>query len=101
MFAPDVDARFKKIEDNLLVMSELQRRSEVRTEDRFDRLEAIQDAMARWMDQMAEQMANHQAETQFKMNALVDAQLEMREALAELSRTVDRFLKAQSNGGPN
>ncbi len=97
MFAPDVEERFKKIEDNLLVMSELQRRFEARTEDRADHLAAIQNAMAVWMDKMADQ----QVEMQDKLNALIDSQLELREALAELSHTVDRFLKARMNGDPN
>src|SRR5215471_15350352 len=111
MLAPDVEERFRKIEDNLLVMSELQRRYEARTDDKVDHLKAIQNAMAQWMDKMADQqermeerqerMEGLQEEMQGKLNALIDAQIDVREALAELSRTVDRSLKARMNGGPN
>src|SRR5713226_3536255 len=102
MFAPDVEERFNKIEDNLLVMSELQRRFEARTEDRVDRLAAIQNAMAVWTDKMADRqdrMAERQEEMQVKMLELREALAALSHTVAELSHTVDRFLKARMNGG--
>ena len=99
MFAPDVEARFKKIEDAQVATAELQRGAELRAQDDIERLAAIQNAMARWQDDMAE-----------KQNILIDAQIrgetEMKAsiqeawaAITELSRTVDRSLKVRSNGG--
>ena|SRR5437867_1347460 len=94
MFAPDVEARFKRIEDAQLVAAELLHRFERRTEERAGRLEALQDHMAVWVE-----------EIETKLNRLTDAHIrsedagrEMREAIAELSRTVDRFLKFRSDG---
>ena len=89
-FSPEVEARFKRIEDAQVVTAELQRRFELEGKERIGRLEAIQDAMTRWQDQMADK----QQEFETKMNALVDG-------LIELRRTVDRFLKARTNGGEN
>jgi hypothetical protein len=66
--------RHSRLDDALTVQAEIVRRFEIRTEDRLVRLETIQNAMAQW-------------------------QAEMSETLAELSRTVDRFLKARTNGG--
>ena len=97
----EVEARFRRIEDALAVTAELQRRAELRTQEDVQHLTAVQNAMARWMDRMAER----QDEFEGKRNALIDIQMrgdqEMRAALAELSRTVDRFLKTRSNGGGN
>jgi len=90
MFAPDVEARFKRIEDAHIVAAELLDRFERKTDERMDRLEAIQNAMARWLDRIAER----QEEDERTMR-------EMRESVAELSRTMDRFLKSRSNGGVN
>jgi len=116
MFAPDVEARFKRIEDAQAVAAELLRRFELKTDERVGRLEGIQDAMAHWQDRMAEyqrEMAERQAEHETnmanldsKIAALVDAQMrgeietnKLKDIVAELSRTVDRFLKYRSNGG--
>jgi len=66
--------RVRDTEDTLLVEEELRRRAEQRTRGDIERLAAIQNAMAKWQGEMAD-------------------------ALAELSRTVDRFLKARTNGG--
>jgi|GEM_PF-3626474 len=115
MFAPDVEARFKRIEDAQAVAAELLRRFELKTDERVGRLEGIQDAMAHWQDRMAEyqrEMAERQAEHETNTNldskiaALVDAQMrgeietnKLKDIVAELSRTVDRFLKYRSNGG--
>ena len=103
-FAPDVEARFKRIEDAQVVAAELLHRFEIESRERFRHVEAVQDAMARWQDQMADK----QAEMEANMAALIQAQLnseaksdEMKESIAELSRTVDRFLKARTNGGEN
>ena len=90
MFAPDVEARFRKIEDHLTVAAEILHRFEMRTEDEIDHLKAVQNAMARWQDQMADR----QARTEEEMS-------ELRAALLELSRTVDRFLRARTDGGVN
>ena len=83
MFAPEVEARYKRIEDAQVVTAELLHRFEMEAKDRIGRLEAIQDAMAQWLNQLTA-----------KVDALIDAQI-------ELSRTVDRFLKARTNGGQN
>lgn len=123
MFAPDVEARFKRIEDAHIVAAELLDRFEKETNERFGHLEAIQNAMARWMDKMADGQAEHEArmaehearmaehETRMaehearmadldvKIAALVDAQMETEKALGELSKTVDRYLRSRSNGG--
>jgi septal ring factor EnvC (AmiA/AmiB activator) len=130
MFAPDVEARFKRIEDAQAVAAELLRRFEIKTDERVGRLEVIQDAMAHWQDRIAEhqremaehqremaehqrEMAEHQGEHEMnmanldsKIAALVDAQMrgeietnKLKDIVAELSRTVDRFLKYRSNGG--
>jgi SMC interacting uncharacterized protein involved in chromosome segregation len=110
MFAPDVEARFKKIEDNLVVMAELQSRFEAKSDERIGHLEAVQNAMARWQDQMAER----QSEFDVKMNVLVDAQIQTQQVIAEVGRkleqleanmdrleaSIDRFLKSRGNGGP-
>ena len=90
MFAPDVEARFKRIEDAHIVAAELLDRFEKKTDERMNHLEAIQNAMARWLDRIAER----QEEDERTMR-------EMRESVAELSRTMDRFLKSRSNGGVN
>jgi hypothetical protein len=65
--------------------------------------------MARWVDKMADRQTEHEARTadlDIKFNALVDAQLrneaatqDMKQALTDLSRTVDRFLRSRSDGG--
>jgi hypothetical protein len=47
MFAPDVEARFKRIEDAHIVAAELLDRFEKKTDERIGHLEAIQNAMAR------------------------------------------------------
>lgn len=116
MLPPDAEARFKKIEDDLAVTAELQRRAESRAKDDVEHLRAVQDAMARWQDQMAErqvELTERQADFDAKMNALIDAQMrgeaatqemkqsvaEVSRTVAELSRTVDRFLKSRSDGG--
>ncbi|HYM11345.1 MAG TPA: hypothetical protein VEU62_11460 [Bryobacterales bacterium] len=116
MFAPDVEARFKKIEDNLVVMTELQRRFDAKTEERIGHLEAVQNAMARWQEQMAErqdrmadwqeQMAQRQLEFDEKLNILVDAQIRTQQTLDRLEAnidrleaSIDRILKSRSNGG--
>ena len=109
MFAPDVEARFKRIEDAHIVAAELLDRFEKKTDERIGHLEAIQNAMARWMDKMADKQAEHEtrmaehearmADLDVKIAALVDAQMETEKALGELSRTVDRYLRSRSNGG--
>jgi len=58
---------------------------------------------------MADRQTEHEArmaDLDIKFNALVDAQLrneaatqDMKQALTDLSRTVDRFLRSRSNGG--
>lgn len=97
MFAPDVEARFKRIEDAQIVAAELLDRFENETRERFKHVEAIQNAMARWLDRMADWQKEHErlhAENEIQMRV-------MQESVAELSRTVDRFLKSRSNGGAN
>lgn len=101
MLPEDVEARFRRIEDNLVVTAELQRRGEARMRDEIDHVKAIQDAMARWMDKMADhqdkmaehqqEMADRQDEFDVKMNALIDAQIrgeaetrELKAGLAEM-----------------
>jgi len=100
----EVEARFRRIEDALAVTAELQCRAELRTQEDGQHLTAVQTAMARWMDRMAER----QDEFEGKLNALIEAQMrgegdtrDMKAAIAELSRTVDRFLKTRTNGSAN
>ena len=88
MFAPDVEARFKKIEDNLVVAAELLRRFETKTDDRLSYVEAVQEAMAKAQEDILKWMA----ESERRMNALTDAHI-------SLARTVELFLKARSDGG--
>jgi hypothetical protein len=105
MLPPDAEARFRKIEDNLAVAAELLTRFERRSDDRFSHVEAVQAAMAHWLEEIAG-----------KFNILTDAQIESRQAMAEyrqgmvelrqtvdrLSQTVDRYLRSRTNGGqPN
>ena len=109
MLPPDAEERFRRIKGNLVVTAELQRRGEARLQEEMTHLKAIQDAMARWMDGFEDR----QQEFEVKLNALTDAQIrseeemrqmragtrEMKEAVAQLSLTVDRYLKARTNGG--
>jgi peptidoglycan hydrolase CwlO-like protein len=112
MFAPDAEARFRKIEDNLTVAAELLTRFEKRSDDRFSTVEAVQAAMAHWLEEISG-----------KVNILTDAQIESRQEMAKLrqamvvlhervertsevvdrlSQTVDRYLRSRTNGGqPN
>ncbi len=90
MFDPEVEARFKKIDDELLVAAEILRRFEMKTDERIGHLEAIQGAMARWQDRMAERQERADREM-----------TELRSVVSELSRTVDRFLRARGDGGAN
>jgi len=95
MLPPDAEERFRRIEDNLVVTAELQRRGEARLQEEMAHPKAIQDAMARWMDGFEDR----QKEFEHKLNALTDAQIrseeegrrreaetrEMKAAVAELS----------------
>ncbi|MBI3698787.1 MAG: hypothetical protein HY238_28610 [Acidobacteria bacterium] len=101
-FSPEVEARFNRIEDVQLVAAELLDRFERRTEERMGHLEAVLDALQEW--RIAVQQ--WRKETEVNIKALIQAELnseakseEMKESIAELSRTVDRFLKARTNGG--
>ena len=53
MLPPDAEARFRKIEDELTVAAELLTRFERRSDDRFSTVEAIQAAMAPWLEQIS------------------------------------------------
>ncbi len=111
MFSPEVEARFKKIEEDLTVSAEILRRFEIEGKERIGRVEAaqetlaqaqdallhsqkaqarVQDAMARWLDEITE-----------KMNAIADAHARLEDAHARLENTVERFLKARTNGSEN
>ena len=98
MLPPDAKARFRKIEDELTVAAELLTRFERRSDDRFSTVEAVQAAMAHWLDEISG-----------KVNILTDAQIEfcqgmveLRESVDRLSQTVDRYLRSRTNGGqPN
>ncbi len=90
MFSPEVEARFKKIEEDLIVSAEILRRFEIEGKERIGRLEAIQDAMARWLDEITD-----------KMDAITDAHARVEDSLNRLSETVDRFLKVRTNGSEN
>ena len=67
-----------------------ERHAEMRSKDDSEHLHAVQNAMARWMDRMADKQEEYEA----KVNALIAAQM-------ELSRIMDRFLRARTNGGEN
>jgi hypothetical protein len=56
MLPPDAEARFQRIEDDPGVTAELLRRSEKHLEDRTYRVEAIQNVMAHWLDEIAEKL---------------------------------------------
>jgi hypothetical protein len=95
MFSPEVEARFKRIEDANAVTAELLRRHELRSQERMGHFEGVLSAIARWMDRMADWQEEHE-----KWRNATDHNLDaMKEAVAELSRTVDRFLKSRMNGG--
>ena len=94
-FAPEVEERFRRIEDAHAVTAELLRRFELETKERAGHAERIQDAMLRWLEQMAEK----QQQLEAKMAAVVDAQLRNEETMRRLEETVDRFLKSRTNGG--
>ena len=71
------------------------RRFELETKERAGHAERIQDAMLRWLEQMAEK----QQQLETKLAAVVDAQLRNEETMRRLEETVDRFLKSRTNGG--
>lgn len=50
MLAPEVEDRFRKIEDTLAETAELQRYAESRKDEDLDRLRAIQNAMVDWSE---------------------------------------------------
>ena len=83
MFAPDVEARFKRIEDELTVAAELLDRFEKKTDERLGHVEAVQNAMARWMEDL-----------NVKMGAIADAHIRLEAAL-------ERYLRSRTNGGTN
>ena len=87
-FAPEVEERFRRIEDAHAVTAELLRRFELETKERAGHAERIQDAMLRWLEQMA--VLHQQLEA--KLAAVADAHLRLEE-------TVDRFLKSRTDGG--
>jgi hypothetical protein len=87
-FAPEVEERFRRIEDAHAVTAELLRRFELETKERAGHAERIQDAMARWVEQIA-----------LQVSTLAGAQLRNEETMRRLEETVDRFLKSRSNGG--
>jgi len=97
MLPEDVEARFRRIEDNLAVTAELQRQAEDRSKEDIDHVKAIQDAMARWMDKMADR----QDEFEVKMSALIDAQIQGEAETRELRRMLELYLKSRTNGGGN
>jgi len=88
MFAPDVEARFKRIEDAQVVAAELLHRFEKETRDRFAQVETFHDDVRQWMEH---------ANT--AIHALIQGQVNLQDTVAELSRTVDRFLRARLDGG--
>ena len=97
MLPEDAEARFRRIEDNLGVTAELQRRAEARSKEDIGHLKGIQDAMARWMDKMADR----QDEFEVKMNALIDAQIRGEAETRELRQMLELYLKSRTNGGGN
>ncbi len=90
MFAPEVEARFKKIEDNLTAAAEILRRFEDEGEGRRGRVEAIRESTARWL-----------AEFNHKMNVIAATHTRVEASLKRLSGTVDRFLKPRTNEPQN
>ena len=80
-FAPEVEERFRRIEDAHAVTAELLRRFEMETK-------RLQDAMARWVEHIA-----------LQVSTLADAQLRNEETMRRLEETMDRFLKSRTNGG--
>jgi hypothetical protein len=80
-FAPEVEERFRRIEDAHAVTAELLRRFELETK-------RLQDAMGRWVEHIA-----------LQVSTLADAQLRNEETMRRLEETGDRFLKSRTNGG--
>ena len=87
-FAPEVEERFRRIEDTHAVTAELLRRFELETKERAGHAERLQDAMARWVEHIA-----------LQVSALADAQLRNEQTMRRLEETMDRFLKSRTNGG--
>ncbi len=105
---PEVEARFKRIEDVQLVITELHRRGEKRLQEEIDQLKWIQDAMARWMDKLAtdqeaarerEEAAREREEAAREREEEAGRSTEMmRQAITDLARTVELYLRGRSNG---
>jgi len=95
MLPPDVEARLRRAEDANAVTAELLRRFEIQTDDRVSFVEAVPEAMAKAQEDILRWMAASEK----KMEALVDAQIRTQQVVAELSQSVQLFLKARTNGG--
>ena len=87
-FAPEVEERFRRIEDAHVVTAELLRRFELETKERAGHAERIHDSMAGWVERIA-----------LQVSTLADAQLRNEETMRRLEETMDRFLKSRTNGG--
>jgi len=57
MFEPEVEARFRRIEDAQIVAAELLHRFEQETRESARHLEAVVAAIARWLDRAEERLA--------------------------------------------
>jgi hypothetical protein len=82
------EERFQKIEENLLVTSEMMRTSERRWEERFEVLgSGISEHEARMtrLERVLEHLADDQATTRAMLQSLIE--------------TVDRFLRGQGGNG--
>ena len=97
MLPPEAEARFRKIEDELIVAAEILRRFEMRTEERVGYLEAVQEDYLEWRREHLQWTK----EMDLNVRALIEAQLHTEQAVRELSATVERFLKSRMNGGGN
>jgi len=93
MLDPEVEARFRRIEDAQLVAAELLRRSEKRTEDFQEAVIGWVEQQERWRQEQERWRQEHErwrAEIEAKMAALVDT-------VAELARLYRYRTDGQEN----
>ena len=103
MLPSDAEVRFRRIEEDLAVAAKLLTRFERGSDDRFSNVEAVQTAMAQWLDEISEKvniLTNAQIESRQGMAELRQGMVELRETVDRLSQTVDRYLRSRTNGGP-
>ncbi len=88
MFEPEMEARFRRIEDAQVVAAELLHRFENETRENVRHMSAVINAIAQWMDrceQRLQQLETRQDEFDAKLNAVIhiieDLSWEIRETM--------------------